>query len=110
MALSRRDFEVEMQQIAFDPLDAGSALAQLPASQAVFALYGAEAHAEPYIGRTPNLRARLARLLQPSPKYPRRLQLAGRVRRVEWRLTGSEFESLFLQFELLQSEYGTKCL
>src|ERR1039458_7454231 len=110
MALSRRDFEVEMQQIAFDPLDAGSALSQLPRSAAVFALYGAEARAEPYIGRTPNLRARLARLLQPSPKYPRRLQLAGRVRRVEWRLTGSEFESLFLQFELLQSEYGTKCL
>jgi excinuclease UvrABC nuclease subunit len=71
---------------------------------------GAEAHAEPYIGRTPNLRGRLARLLQPSPKHPRRLQLAGRVRRIEWRLTGSEFESLFLQFEILQSEYGTKCL
>jgi excinuclease UvrABC nuclease subunit len=99
-----------MQQIAFDPADAGAALAQLPASQAVFALYGAEAHAEPYIGRTPNLRARLARLLQPSPRHPRRLQLAGRVRRIEWRLTGSEFESLLLQFELLQKVYGTKCL
>ncbi|MGA3071166.1 MAG: UvrB/UvrC motif-containing protein [Terracidiphilus sp.] len=110
MALSRRDFEVEMQQIAFDPADAGAALAQLPTTSAVFALYGAEAHAEPYIGRTPNLRGRLARLLQPSPRHPRRLQLAGRVRRIEWRLTGSEFESLFLQFELLQSEYGTKCL
>jgi len=59
-----------MQQIAFDPAEAGAALAQLPASQAVFALYGAEAHAEPYIGRTPNLRARLARLLQPSPRHP----------------------------------------
>jgi excinuclease UvrABC nuclease subunit len=113
-----------MQQIAFDPANAGAALAQLPQSPAVFALcfdgiptdrsssvgQGAEAHAEPYIGRTPNLRGRLARLLQPSPKHPRRLQLAGRVRRIEWRLTGSEFESLFLQFEILQSEYGTKCL
>jgi excinuclease UvrABC nuclease subunit len=71
---------------------------------------GAEAHPEPYIGRTPNLRARLARLLQPSAKHPRRLQLAGRVRRIEWKLTGSEFESLFLQFELLQQVYGTKSL
>jgi excinuclease UvrABC nuclease subunit len=49
-------------------------------------------------------------LLQPSAKHPRRLQLAGRVRRIEYRLTGSDFESLLLQFELLQRVYGTKCL
>ncbi|MGB7549293.1 MAG: UvrB/UvrC motif-containing protein [Terracidiphilus sp.] len=95
---------------AFDPADAKAALAQLPQSPAVFALYGAESKAEPYIGRTPNLQARLARLLQPSPKHPRRLQLAGRVRRIEWRLTGSEFESLLVQFELLQQVYGPKSL
>jgi excinuclease ABC subunit C len=76
----------------------------------VFVLHGADAHAEPYIGRTPNLRARLARLLQPSEKHPRRLQLAGRVRRIEWRLTGSEFESLLVQFDLLQKQYGPKAL
>jgi excinuclease ABC subunit C len=99
-----------MNEIAFDPADAKTALRQLPHKQAVFSLYGAEAHAEPYIGRTPNLRARLERLLQPSAKHPRRLQLAGRVRRIVWRLTGSEFESLLLQFELLQNQYGTKSL
>jgi excinuclease ABC subunit C len=97
-----------MQQIAFDPADPKASLAQLPHAAAVYALYGAEAHAEPYIGRTPNLRSRLERLLQPSPKHPRRLQLAGLVRRIEWRLTGSEFESLLLQFELLQNQYGPK--
>jgi excinuclease UvrABC nuclease subunit len=97
-----------LQQIPFDPADPKAALAQLPHAAAVYALYGAEAHQEPYIGRTPNLRARLERLLQPSPKHPRRLQLAGRVRRIEWRLTGSEFESLLLQFELLQNQYGPK--
>ena len=101
---------VDLRSEPFDPANAGAALAQLPASQAVFALYGAEAHAEPYIGRTPNLRARLARLLQPSPKHPRRLQLAGRVRRIEWRLTGSEFESLLGQFSLLEQVYGAKAL
>jgi excinuclease UvrABC nuclease subunit len=99
-----------MQQIGFDPADAKAALAQLPTSQAVFALYGADAHAEPYIGRTPNLRARLARLLQPSAKYPRRLQLAGRVRQIRWRLTGSEFEGLLGQFTLLEKIYGPKSL
>ena len=100
----------EPQTIAFDPADPRVALAQLPQTQAVFALYGAQAHAEPYIGRTSNLQARLARLLQPSPKHPRRLQLAGRVRRIEWQATGSEFESLLLQFELLHVVYGTKSL
>jgi hypothetical protein len=98
------------EEIAFDPADPKTALRQLPQKPAVFSLYGAEAHGEPYIGRTPNLRMRLERLLQPSAKHPRRLQLAGRVRRIVWRLTGSEFESLLLQFELLQNQYGTKSL
>jgi excinuclease UvrABC nuclease subunit len=99
-----------MEQILFDPADPKAALNQLPHAPAVFALYGAEAHAEPYIGRTPNLNARLARLLQPSPKHPRRLQLAGRVRRIAWRLTGSEFESLLSQFSLLEEVFGAKAL
>src|SRR5579863_4436310 len=99
-----------MEQIPFDPAKAAEALAQLPRTAAVFALYGADAHAEPYIGRTPNLRGRLERLLQPSAKHPRRLQLAGRVRRIEWQLTGSEFESLLMQFSLLEEIYGAKAL
>jgi hypothetical protein len=99
-----------MQLIAFDPADAKAALSQLPTSAAVFALHGADQKDEPYIGRTPNLRGRLERLLQPSPKHPRRLQLAGRVRRIAWRLTGSEFESLLTQFSLLEDIYGPKSL
>ncbi len=99
-----------MQSIAFDPADAQAALAELPQRPAVFALYGVDPKDEPYIGRTPNLRGRLERLLQPSPKHPRRLQLAGRVRRIAWRLTGSEFESLLTQFSLLEEIYGAKAL
>jgi excinuclease UvrABC nuclease subunit len=99
-----------LQTLAFDPADAKAALAQLPTRPAVYSLHGAEAHAEPYIGRTPNLRGRLERLLQPSAKHPRRLQLAGRVRQIRWRITGSEFESLLLQFDLLQDAFGAKCL
>jgi len=96
--------------LKFDPADAKAALGQLPQSQAVFALYGDDARAEPYIGRTPNLRARLERLLQPSAKHPRRLHLAGLVRRIEWQLTGSEFESLLAQFALLDEIFGAKAL
>jgi len=99
-----------MEQIPFDPTDPKAALTQLPAQPAVFALYGAEAKDEPYIGRTPNLRGRLARLLQPSAKHPRRLQLAGRVRRIAFRRTGSDFESLLIQFSLLEEVYGAKAL
>jgi excinuclease UvrABC nuclease subunit len=99
-----------MEQIAFDPADAKAALGQLPQAPAVFALYGAEAKEEPYIGRTPNLRGRLERLLQPSAKHPRRLQLAGRVRRIAFRRTGSDFESLLAQFSLLEDVYGAKVL
>jgi hypothetical protein len=99
-----------MEQILFDPADPKAALTQLPHAPAVFALYGAEAHAEPYIGRTPNLRSRLERLLQPSEKHPRRLQLAGRVRRIEFCLSGSEFESLLAQFSLLERVFGAKSL
>jgi excinuclease UvrABC nuclease subunit len=100
----------EFQKKQFDPANPKATLAELPQAPAVFSLYGADAHAEPYIGRTPNLRSRLERLLQPSQKHPRRLHLAGLVRRIEWQLTGSEFESLLLQFELVQNQYGTKCL
>ena len=99
-----------MEQIPFDPAEPKAALAQLPPKPAVFALYGAEAKDEPYVGRTPNLRGRLERLLQPSPKHPKRLHLAGRVRHIAWRLTGSEFESLLTQFSLLEEMYGAKAL
>jgi excinuclease UvrABC nuclease subunit len=101
---------VGWKSLPFDPADPKAALAQLPASAAVFALHGADSRAEPYIGRTPNLRGRLERLLQPSPKHPRRLHLAGLVRRIAWQLTGSEFESLLAQFSLLEEVYGAKAL
>jgi excinuclease ABC subunit C len=100
----------DLQSVPFDPVEPKAALAQLPPSAAVFALYGADAHAEPYIGRTPNLRGRLERLLQPSPRHPRRLQLAGRVRRIAYHLSGSDFESLLAQFALLEQVYGAKAL
>jgi excinuclease UvrABC nuclease subunit len=100
----------EFQSVPFDPADAKAALAALPASSAVFALFGADNRAEPYIGRTPNLRGRLERLLEPSPRHPRRLQLAGLVRRIDWQLTGSEFESLLAQFSILEERFGAKAL
>ncbi len=100
----------DFQSVPFEPTEARATLNQLPEKSAIFALYGEAANAEPYIGRTPNLRGRLERLLLPSPKHPRRLQLAGRVRRIAWRLSGSDFESLLAQFSLLEQVYGVKAL
>lgn len=104
------EIEKSMESIPFDPADPKAALSELPQKPAVFTLYGSEPKDEPYIGRTPGLQGRLQRLLMPSPKYPRRLQLAARVRRIAYRLTGSDFESLLAQFSLLEEFYGTKAL
>src|SRR5260370_18092809 len=62
------------------------------------------------MGGARNLGGRMEGLLEPSPKHPRRLQLAGRVRRIEWKLTGSEFESLLTQFSLLEKVFAAKAL
>jgi len=99
------------QSLAFDPALPEEALRQLPQRQAaVFALYGENEAAEPYIGLTPDLRRRLERLLRPAKGQTKRLQLVSRVRRIAWQTSGSEFESLLLQFALLEAAYGPKAL
>jgi excinuclease ABC subunit C len=97
--------------LSFDAADPSAALSQLPAHQAaVFALFGADDSAEPYVGATPDLRRRLERLLRPAAVQTRRLQLVSRIRRIAWRATGSEFESLLVQFSLLESIFGPRAL
>ena len=96
--------------LPFDAAEAASILQQLPARQsAVFALFG-EPGQEPYIGIAADLRRRLARLLLADPAHPRRLQLAARVRLIDWCLTGSRLEAQFLQFRLLEQAYGERAL
>jgi excinuclease ABC subunit C len=98
------------ESLAFDPAQPEEALRQLPSRQAVFALYGQSESAEPYIGLTPDLRRRLERLLRPATTQTKRLQLVSRVRRIAWRESGSEFESLLVQFALLEQVFGAKAL
>jgi len=96
--------------LPFDPQEPEAALRQLPSRKAVFALHGPDEAAEPYIGVTPDLRRRLERLLKPAKGQTKRLQLVSRVRRIAWQVTGSEFESLLVQFRLLEQVYGPKAL
>ena len=78
--------------IAFDPSDPRAALAQIPAQPGVYALFGAEENAEPYLSRTPNLRRRLTRFLDARPSQSKRLRLTEKIARIEYTLTGSDFE------------------
>ena len=71
-------------------------LAGLPNSPAVFALWPAEG--EPYLSKTGMLRRRLLRLLAARERPSRMLNLRQTVRRIEYRITGSAFESAVLLY------------
>ena len=79
--------------------------AQFPAAPAVFALRGADESAEPYVGKTTNLRKRLQRLLAPPESQSKRLNLRERTATIEYSLTGSDFESVLLLYQTLQQEF-----
>jgi excinuclease ABC subunit C len=81
--------------IAFDPSAPSATLAQIPQQPGVFALFGTDDRAEPYLSRTPNLRRRLTRFLDARPSQSKRLRLTEKIARIEYTLTGSDFESLF---------------
>ncbi len=94
------------RSLQFDP--AQPAWADLPTQPAVFALFAADPNAEPYISRTPNLRNRLRRLLDPRPDQSKRLRLAQSVARIEYALTGSEFEAWLLLYAASLSAFGDR--
>jgi excinuclease UvrABC nuclease subunit len=94
------------EQILFDK--ARPAWGEIPAVAGVFALFGEDERAEPYISRTPNLRRRIRRLLEARPDQSKRLQLAGRVARIEYALTGSDFEALLRLYEASWSAFGER--
>jgi excinuclease ABC subunit C len=79
------------QAVAFDPADATASLSTLPEGCGLFALFAEDARAEPYLAKASHLRRRLQRFLRPAPTQTRRLQLAGRIRRIEYTETGSDF-------------------
>src|SRR5256885_15261655 len=79
--------------------------AQFPAASAVFLLRGADEMAEPYVSKTANLRKRLQRLLAPPESQSKRLNLRERTARIEYSLTGSDFESVLLLYQTLRQEF-----
>jgi len=99
-----------VQSIRFDPADLSASLSGLPEAPAVFALCAADPAAEPYLGKTPNLRRRLMRFLR-GPQggvMSRRLQLAHLVDQIEYTVTGSEFESSLCLYQASLRAFGPR--
>jgi excinuclease ABC subunit C len=94
-----------VQRIEFVPDRDSELFAAVPASAAVFVLRGTDEAGEPYVSKTSNLRRRLQRLLGASDGPSRKLNLRDRVSWIEWTATGSDFETSFLLYKTLRSEF-----
>ncbi len=92
--------------VSFSPEQADEILRSIPALPGVFALYGEQANAEPYLTRTADLRRRMKRLLAPPESQSKRLNLRDKVARIEYTVTGSEFESTLTLYNAATTIFG----
>ncbi|MBB5055799.1 hypothetical protein HDF16_000468 [Granulicella aggregans] len=91
---------------SFEPSRAEEILRAVPAVPGVFALRGFKETDEPYLTRTADLRRRMRRLLDPPESQSKRLNLRERVARIEYTVTGSEFESSLVLYEAAAALFG----
>ena len=99
------DFHFE-KIVAFSLEQADEVFRSIPALPGVFALYAKEANSEPYLTRTADLRRRMKRLLAPPESQSKRLNLRDRVARIEYTVTGSEFESTLTLYHAAAAIFG----
>lgn len=93
------------EHLEFAPERDVEVFAAVPAAPAVFLLRGDDANAEPYVGKTANLRRRLQRLLGPIEERTKKLNLRERVHSIEYTSTGSDFESGFVLYKILRATF-----
>jgi excinuclease ABC subunit C len=93
------------ERLQFAPERDAEIFSAVPAAPAVFSLRGDDGQAEPYVGKTANLRRRLQRLLGPIEERTKKLNLRSRVRSIEYTPTGSDFESGFVLYKVLRSTF-----
>lgn len=94
-----------IERLEFAPERDAEVFATVPPAPAVFLLRGEDAHAEPYVSKTANLRRRLQRLLGPVEERTKKLNLRHRVRSIDYSPTGSDFESGFLLYSVLREAF-----
>jgi excinuclease UvrABC nuclease subunit len=92
--------------VDFAPDRAEEILRAVPAMPGVFALCGVRESDEPYLTRTADLRRRMRRLLAPPESQSKRLNLREKVARIEYCVTGSEFESSLTLYHAAASLFG----
>jgi hypothetical protein len=92
--------------VSFSPVNADEILRSIPAQPGVFALYGEQANSEPYLTRAADLRRRMKRLLAPPESQSKRLNLRDKVARIEYTITGSEFESTLTLYNAATNIFG----
>jgi excinuclease UvrABC nuclease subunit len=93
------------ERIEFRPEADAEIFSAVSAAPAVFLLRGEDANSEPYVSKTANLRRRLQRLLSAPEEKTKRLNLRNLVRSIEYTLTGSDFESGFVLYQVLRSVF-----
>ena len=93
------------ERLEFRPEADFEVFSAITSCPAVFLLRGEDANSEPYVSKTANLRRRLQRLLSRPEERTRRLNLRERVRWIEYTLTGSDFESGFLLYQVLRDAF-----
>ena len=93
------------ERIEFHPEADAEVFSAVAAAPAVFLLRGEDANSEPYVSKTANLRRRLQRLLSTPEEHTKRLNLRHRVRWIEYSLTGSDFESGFVLYQILRAAF-----
>jgi excinuclease ABC subunit C len=89
--------------LTFDPAHDSDLFAGIPSKPAVFVIRGESG--EPYVSKSSNLRRRLQRLLGATEGLSRRLSLRAQARKIEYALTGSDFESGLLLYQVLRREF-----
>jgi len=96
------------RSIPFLPESAAEILRSIPALPGVFALHGppAPTPAEPYLTRAADLRRRITRILAPPNSQSKRLNLRTRVARIDFTITGSEFESTLTLYHASAAIFG----
>ena len=92
--------------VAFSPENAPETLRAIPAVPGVFALRGPRTEDQPYLTRAADLRRRITRILAPPDSQAKRLNLRTRVARIDYTITGSEFESTLALYQASATVFG----